>query len=70
MTVRGYLISIDYCPFLYPLQTVFVGGGYTVFTLSISPSVCGVLVFQFGKHVNIHKMNIYNRKIRARGQFF
>ena len=24
---------------------------------------------KFGKHIHIHKMNIYNRKIRARGQF-
>ena len=25
---------------------------------------------KFGKHIDIHKMNIYNRKIRAWGQFF
>ena len=69
---------------LYPPTANCVCGGergYTVFTLSIRD----VLVFQylekkamtefhkfkkFGKHIDIHKMNIYNRKIRARGQFF
>ena len=25
---------------------------------------------KFGKHIDIHKMYIYNRKIRARGKFF
>ena len=51
---------------------------------SIHPSICPSATFwffnilkrqwwnfiKFGKHIDIHKMNIYNRKIMARGQFF
>ena len=68
--------------FVGPPQTVFVGGGYTVFTLpSIIPSVRDVLVFQYLEKammefhkicqtIDIHKMNIYDRQIKARRRFF
>ena len=63
-----------------PSQTVFVGG----ILFSHCPWVCLSMTFwffnilkrqwqnfiKFGKNIDIHKMNIYNRKIRARGQFF
>ena len=68
---------------LYPMQTVFVGGGvwggYTVFP-SIHPFVrlrCFYFQYLEKAMVEFHKvwqthwrMNIYNKKVRARGQFF
>ena len=70
--------------FLYPLppppQTVCALRTGTVFT-SVHPSARDILVFRYlekamtefhniWQHIDIHKMNIYNRKIRARGHFF
>ena len=50
------------------------GRGYTVFTLSVCWFFFQYLekamteFHKFVKHIDIHKMNIYNRKIRARVQ--
>ena len=61
---------------------MFVWGGVYCFHVvrpSVRPAICpwcfGFSVskkamMEFGKHIDIHKMNIYYRKIRARGQFF
>ena len=76
---------ISYEHLSFPQQTVFVAGpgrGGRGILFSRCPSIRDVLVFQylekrqwwnfikFGKHIDIHKMNIYNSKIRARAQFF
>ena len=67
---------------LYPQQTVFMGSILTVCG-GILFSHCQSTTFwvfnilkrqrwnyiKFGKHIDIHKMNIDNRKIRARVQF-
>ena len=57
------------------------GGGYTVFMLSVFKSVTfwpffNILKGQWGnfiklsKHIDSHKMNICNRTVRARAQFY
>ena len=58
----------------------FVCGGYTVFTLSVRPSVTlcflnilkshGWIFIKPCKHVHICKTNTLNKKVRARGQFY
>ena len=65
---------------IIPLANCFcVCGGDIMF--SCCPSVCLSFWFfnilkrrwnfiKFGKHIDIHKMNIYNRKIRARANSF
>ena len=83
------MVEISTCSLCYPIlfipmQIMFMGGwgGYCfhIVRLSVVPSVCDVLVFQYlekammefhkiWQTLDIHKMNIYNRKIRARGQF-
>ena len=65
--------------FLYPLQT---SGG--VYCFHVRPSFCPSMTFWFFlnilkrqrwkfikicRHIDINKMYIYNRKLRARGQF-
>ena len=66
------------------LPANFVCGGYTVFTLSVRPSVrpsvklCflnnlkshGWIFIKPCKHVHICKTNTLNKKVRARGQFY
>ena len=61
--------------YLYPPQTVFVGG-YTVFTLSVRPSIRPSVTFCFLNnfkshgwnfikpciHIHIYRANTYNKK--------
>ena len=65
--------------FLYPPQTLFVVG-YTVFTLSVRPSVtfcflnnlksnCWIFI-KLCKNIHICKTSTLNKKVRARGQFY
>ena len=68
--------------FLYPPQTVFVGGysRYTVFSLSIRPSVTFCFLNNLKSHgwnlikpcihIHIYRANTYNKEIRARGHFY
>ena len=56
---------------------MFVGGKLFSRCLSVCLSVSDILVFQYLEKVkkamtefDIRKMDIYDRKIRARGQFF
>ena len=73
-----------YSSLYYTSRKLCLWGGYTVFTLSIRLSVRPSVTFwfffyilkrqlwkfiKFCRHIDINKMYVYNRKLRARGQF-
>ena len=73
-------ISVHYFTFLYPPQTLFVGGilfsrcpcvrpSVTLCFLNNSKSHCWIFIKPC-KHVHICKANTLDKKVRARGQFY
>ena len=73
------ILKFDQVQFLYPPQTLFVGGilfsrlsvrpSVTLCFLNNSKSHCRIFIKPC-KHVHICKTNTLEKKVRARGQFY